>query len=120
MEVILAVLLFFEWQRQRIRLPFAMALGFFVAMHVFLTPIKNSPRFAPAIIAAAIRLPTGDAGYLWALPLINALSDTRDDLLISEIQAACDPRSLQTRVQDYGQRRAAMYEKMPRTKEISI
>jgi len=100
-----------------------MALGFFVAMHVFLTPIANSSRFAkfaPAIIAAAIRLPTGDAGYLWALPLINALSDTRDDLLISEIQPACDPRSLQTRVQDYGQRRAAMYEKMPRTKEISI
>src|SRR6478609_7301947 len=74
-----------------------MALGFFVAMHVFLTPIKNSPRFAPAIIAAAIRLPTGDAGYLWALPLINALSDTRDDLLISEIQAACDSQSTNTR-----------------------
>jgi hypothetical protein len=46
MEVILAVLLFFEWRRHRVRLPFAMALGFFVAMHVFLTPIANSPRFA--------------------------------------------------------------------------
>jgi uncharacterized membrane protein YozB (DUF420 family) len=46
MEVILAVLLFFEWRRQRIRLPFAMALGFFVAMHFFLTPIANSARFA--------------------------------------------------------------------------
>ena len=46
MEIILAVLLFFEWRRHRIRLPFAMALGFFLAMHIFLTPIANSPRFA--------------------------------------------------------------------------
>jgi hypothetical protein len=53
---------------------------------------------APAIIAAAIRLPTGDAGYLWALPLINALGETRDDQLISEIQGGMRPsRSTNTR-----------------------
>lgn len=46
MEAILAVLLFFEWRRQKIRLPFVMALAFFAAMHVCLTPIANSPRFA--------------------------------------------------------------------------
>ena len=46
MQVIHAVLLFFEWRRQRVRLPFAMALGFFLAMHVFLTPIAHSARFA--------------------------------------------------------------------------
>ncbi len=45
-EAILAVLLFFEWRRRRIRLPFVMALAFFVAMHGFLTPIADSPRFA--------------------------------------------------------------------------
>ena len=46
MEVILAVLLLLEWKRHRIRLPFVMALGFFVAMHISLTPIANSPGFA--------------------------------------------------------------------------
>jgi hypothetical protein len=46
MEAILAVLLFFEWRRHKIRLPFTMALGFFVVMHVFLTPVANSPKFA--------------------------------------------------------------------------
>ena len=46
MEVILAALLFFEWKRGRIRLPFALALGFFVAMHITLTPIANSVAFA--------------------------------------------------------------------------
>lgn len=45
MEVILAVLLLLEWRRHRIRLPFAMALGFFMAMHVFLTPVANSQLF---------------------------------------------------------------------------
>jgi hypothetical protein len=46
MEVILAVLLLFEWRRRKVRLPFALALGFFVAMHVFLTPVANSAAFA--------------------------------------------------------------------------
>lgn len=46
MEVILAVILFLEWRRKRIRLPFVLALGFFVAMHICLTPIANSPAFA--------------------------------------------------------------------------
>jgi hypothetical protein len=46
MEVILAVLLFLDWRRHEFKLPFIMALGFFVAMHVFLTPVANSPRFA--------------------------------------------------------------------------
>ena len=46
MEVILAVLLFFEWRRSRFRLPFAMALGFFVAMHVLMTPVATSAGFA--------------------------------------------------------------------------
>lgn len=45
MEVILAVLIFLEWRRKKIRLPFALALGFFVAMHITLTPIANSPAF---------------------------------------------------------------------------
>jgi uncharacterized membrane protein YozB (DUF420 family) len=45
MELILAVLLFLEWRRSKVRLPFALALGFFVAMHVFLTPVANSPTF---------------------------------------------------------------------------
>ena len=46
MELILVVLLCLEWHRRRIRLPFVMALGFFVAMHVLLTPIATSARFA--------------------------------------------------------------------------
>jgi hypothetical protein len=46
MELILVVLLFLEWRRRRIRLPFAVALGFFLAMHVLLTPIATSARFA--------------------------------------------------------------------------
>ena len=49
MEVILVVLIFFEWRRKRIRLPFPFVLAFFVAMHFVLTPIANStwfPRFA--------------------------------------------------------------------------
>jgi hypothetical protein len=46
MEVILAGLLFFEWRRRQVRLPFAMALGFFAAMHVLLTPVASSAAFA--------------------------------------------------------------------------
>ncbi len=46
MEVILAILLLFEWRRRKVRLPFALALGFFVAMHVLLTPVANSAAFA--------------------------------------------------------------------------
>ncbi len=46
MELILAVLIFVEWRRKKIRLPFPLALGFFVAMHVLLTPIANSTWFA--------------------------------------------------------------------------
>jgi uncharacterized membrane protein YozB (DUF420 family) len=46
MELILAALLVMEWRRRQIRLPFALALGFFVAMHVFLTPVANSMAFA--------------------------------------------------------------------------
>ncbi len=46
MEVILASLLFFEWRQRKIRLPFVMALGFFVAMHILLTPVANSAAFA--------------------------------------------------------------------------
>ena len=46
MEVILATLLFFEWRRRRIRLPFAMALGFFVAMHILMAPVAMSPAFS--------------------------------------------------------------------------
>ncbi len=46
MEAILVVLLFFEWRRRKIRLPFVMALGFFVAMHVLLTPVATSAAFA--------------------------------------------------------------------------
>jgi hypothetical protein len=46
MEVILAVLLLFEWRRRKVRLPFALALGFFIAMHVLLTPVANSAAFA--------------------------------------------------------------------------
>jgi hypothetical protein len=46
MELILLVLLFFEWRRRRVRLPFSLALGFFIAMHVSLTPVANSVAFA--------------------------------------------------------------------------
>lgn len=46
MEVILAVLIFVEWRRKRIRLPFPLVLAFFVAMHFVLTPIANSAWFA--------------------------------------------------------------------------
>lgn len=46
MEAILAMLLFFEWRRHTVRVPFAIALLFFAAMHVFLTPVANSPQFA--------------------------------------------------------------------------
>jgi hypothetical protein len=46
MEIILAVLIFFEWRRKKIRLPFVLALGFFLAMHVLLTPIANSSSFS--------------------------------------------------------------------------
>jgi hypothetical protein len=45
MELIVLVLLYFEWQRHRVRLPFCLALGFFVAMHVFMTPVANSVAF---------------------------------------------------------------------------
>jgi uncharacterized membrane protein YozB (DUF420 family) len=46
MEAILVTLLFFEWRRGRVRLPFALALGFFIAMHVLLTPVATSAAFA--------------------------------------------------------------------------
>jgi hypothetical protein len=46
MEVILAVLIVLEVRRGRIRLPFPLALGFFVLMQVFMTPVASSPRFA--------------------------------------------------------------------------
>lgn len=46
MEIILATLLLFEWRQDKVRLPFVMALGFFVAMHIFLTPVANLPAFA--------------------------------------------------------------------------
>src|ERR1041385_5442537 len=46
MELIVSVLLYFEWKRHRIRLPLCLALGFFVAMHVFMTPVANSAAFA--------------------------------------------------------------------------
>jgi hypothetical protein len=45
MELIVLALLYFEWQRHRVRLPFSLALGFFVAMHVFMTPVANSAAF---------------------------------------------------------------------------
>jgi uncharacterized membrane protein YozB (DUF420 family) len=45
MELIAIVLLYFEWQRRKLRSPFVMALGFFVAMHVFMTPIAKSLAF---------------------------------------------------------------------------
>lgn len=45
MEGILAVLLFLEWRRGRVRLPFVLALGFFIAMHVLLTPVATSTAF---------------------------------------------------------------------------
>jgi hypothetical protein len=46
MEVILVTLLFFEWRRKRVRLPFAMALGFFIAMHILMTPVATSAAFS--------------------------------------------------------------------------
>ena len=46
MEAILTALLFFEWRRRRVRLPFVMALFFFIAMHMLLTPVANSVAFA--------------------------------------------------------------------------
>jgi hypothetical protein len=46
MEAILVVLLFLEWRRGRVRLPFALALGFFIAMHALLTPVATSAAFA--------------------------------------------------------------------------
>jgi len=46
LEVILVTLLFFEWLRGRVRLPFAIALGFFVAMHILMTPVATTPGFA--------------------------------------------------------------------------
>jgi hypothetical protein len=46
MEVILATLLFFECRRRRVRLPFAMALGFFIAMHILMTPVATSSAFS--------------------------------------------------------------------------
>ena len=38
----------------------------------------------PRIITAAIRLPTGYAGYLWALPSINTLGATKNDLSLDQ------------------------------------
>lgn len=46
MEFILAALIYFEWRRGRVRLPFCLALGFFVAIHLLLTPIATSPAFS--------------------------------------------------------------------------
>ena len=46
MELIASVLLYFEWKRHRIRLPLCLALGFFIAMHVFMTPVAKSNEFA--------------------------------------------------------------------------
>ena len=46
MEAIFTALLFFEWRRRRVRLPFVMALFFFIAMHILLTPVANSVAFA--------------------------------------------------------------------------
>lgn len=46
MEVILAALIFLEWRRKKIRLPFVLALAFFVIMHITLTPVANSSAFA--------------------------------------------------------------------------
>jgi len=46
MEVILVTLVFFEWRRRRVRLPFAMALGFFIAMHILLSPVATSAAFS--------------------------------------------------------------------------
>ncbi len=46
MEGIVAVLLFFEWRRGRVRLPFALALGFFIAMHILMTPVATSTAFS--------------------------------------------------------------------------
>ena len=46
MEGIVLALLYFEWQRHRIRLPFSLALGFFLLMHVSMTPVANSVAFA--------------------------------------------------------------------------
>jgi hypothetical protein len=46
LEVILVTLLFFEWRRGRVRVPFAIALGFFVAMHILMTPLATTQGFA--------------------------------------------------------------------------
>ena len=46
LELIVAVLLYFEWRRGRFRLPFSIVLVFFIAMHILMTPIAMSPRFA--------------------------------------------------------------------------
>jgi len=46
MEVILVTLLFVEWRRRKVRLPFAMALGFFVAMHILMSPVATSAVFS--------------------------------------------------------------------------
>lgn len=46
LEIILAALLYFEWRRGRMRAPFAATLGFFVAMHVLMTPVTGTAAFA--------------------------------------------------------------------------
>ena len=46
MEAIVITLLFFERRRRKVRLPFVMALCFFLAMHLLLTPVANSVAFA--------------------------------------------------------------------------
>jgi hypothetical protein len=53
--------------------------------------------------------------YLWALPSINTLNATRDEL-ICEIQGGVRPLAVYKHAPRIsGQPHAAMYEKMPRT-----
>jgi uncharacterized membrane protein len=46
LEVLLVIMLYLEWRRGRIRLPLILALGFFVTMHVVMTPVATTETFA--------------------------------------------------------------------------
>ena len=46
LDAVLAVLLWFEWRRGRVRLPFTLLLIFFVMMHALMTPVAMAPTFS--------------------------------------------------------------------------
>jgi len=45
LEIVLLALLCFEWRRGHTKVPFALTLAFFVAMHALMTPVATLPGF---------------------------------------------------------------------------